>query len=275
MVASRPWRVPGVRRRKLWKPIYVHVFTDDSSSFGKEGFSCLAGCVARDGNWDRFVDQWDELLGKHKMLGLHTSDFLTGNYKQRDGSKSTRFAPEERMPILQEFMDVVRNNVEGIILIGMNVTEYRAAARGTAKHLSPSDFLFLRLIKNAHTLMQDLGSTEPLSFIFDDNPKIAPRLYSSWSHLKRKRSIARTWVSGIMFGDDTLLPPLQAADLIACGLVRSQREGSLMWDFANPFNRIFVNPSPPRLAVQLKQEFWNAEEFAKSDSALWRAKEEG
>lgn len=249
----------------------MHVFTDDSSSFGKEGFSCLAGCVARDANWDRFVDQWDALLGKHKLLGLHTSDFLTGNYKDREGATTKRFPPESRMPILQDFMDVVRENVEGIVLIGLNVADYRIAAKGTAKNLSPSDFLFLRLIKRSHELMQDLGSAEPLSFIFDDNHKIAPRLYSSWSHLKRKRSIARTWLSGIMFGDDTLLPPLQAADLVACGLVRSQREDSLMWDFKNPFNRIFVDHSGPRLAVQLKQEFWDAAKFAKSDSSLWKA----
>jgi len=248
----------------------VHVFADDSSSFGKEEFTCLAGCIARDANWARFTDEWDDLLGLHKMPRLHTSDFLAG----KQGYERLKLSYEQRIAVLGEFMAVIRDHVECIVLVGMNSREYRVASKGTAKRLSPSDFLFLRFIRRCHDQMVEWGYQEPLAFIFDDNHKISPRLYSSWSHLKRSRRFARNSLAGITFGDDGLLPPLQAADLVACGLTRSQRESKLMWDLGSPFSAIFVDPAGPRLALRLVQEFWDETAFAEHrDSPLWTASE--
>lgn len=265
---SGPWQVPGVRRSQVWK-LFVHVFTDDSSSFGKEGFSCLAGCVARDSNWADFVDQWDALLGRHLLKHMHTSDFLTGNLRDRHGKKVEGFPVKDRMPILQEFMDVIRQNVEGIILVGMNVADYKAVAKTTVKSLSAPDFLFLRLMRLSRALMEEWGWIDPISFIFDDNHKVAPRMYSSWSHLKRRYWQQPNAFAGIMFGDDALLPPLQGADVVACGLVRSQREGKLMWGDDSDFSRIFVDHERRRLIPQLKQEFWDEAAFKEHGAEFW------
>lgn len=260
-----PWATIGNSRRKM--RAFVHVFTDDSDSFGKEGFMCLAGCIASDENWNRFHDEWSDMLGKHKMPRMHTADFLSGhgNYGQLELNY------DERVSVLQEFMPIIRRHVQCVVLVGVNATEYRDVFKAHKKRLSPSHFLFLRLLKFCHDQMDEWGYSEPISFVFDDDHKISPKLYASWSFLKRRKRAARNKMAGITFADDGLMAPLQAADVIACGLVRAHRDSEVMWDLKHDFSPLFIEPKGPQMAMQIRQEFWDHKELSSSKTEILRA----
>ncbi|WP_282007945.1 DUF3800 domain-containing protein [Brevundimonas aveniformis] len=234
----------------------MHVFADDSGSISQDQFLCVVGLVAKDPNWDDFDNSWHYLLSQHKLPFIHTSDFLSGHGPYA----SLNFSYDRRLLILQDFMHVVRHHAEVALIVGVDVAAYRAATGTSRKRLQPLTFLFLRLLKKAHTQMDLWGTHEPVSFYFDDDAKVAPKLYSAWSTVKRFKRAGRESMAGITFGDDALLSPLQAADLVGCAYTRGRRNGLAPWENESEFRLLFHHTDGSSLPVY--DEIWTQEKIS-------------
>lgn len=229
----------------------MHVFADDGDSFGDNGFLCLAGFIASDNAWDRFGDRWESKLKQHGIATMHTSDFLSGQgaYRSLIGSF------EQRLAILGEFMDIIREEVGCGIACAPNAGEYRSVLKDSKKNLKPEEFLFRRLLINSFKHMASIKAVEPLGIWLDDSEKTSSRFLSIWARTKRNWKAQKSMLGHIAFGDDQALPPLQAADVLANILVRSNVSGMDPWHGQSPFNRMFSIHKAKRFRGTLKQNF--------------------
>jgi|GEM_PF-1688534 len=231
----------------------MHVFADDSESFGKNGFLCLAGFIAPDQGWDNLLRRWVHKLEEHNLDAIHTSDFLSGNGEYRHlGLDNHR-----RLEILSDFMDIIRDEVSMGLACGVNAGEYRNALKASKKKLQPEEFCFHRILRMSFDYMRDINSRESLTVWLDDSEKTSSRFLNIWTRIKRNWKGDKSMLASISFGDDRALPQLQAADILANALVRSHSSGVDPWHGQSPFNRMFINPQTRAVSRNMKAEFWD------------------
>lgn len=236
---------------------FMHVFVDDSDTFTKNGFLCLAGFIASDAAWDAFGDRWVALLEKHSIDVMHTSDFLSGQGDYRHLNHTY----ERRLEILSEFLDVIREETECGIFAAVSAGEYRKVLKTAKKKLQPEEFLFRRILNRSFEFMKDSKSVETIGFWFDDSDRTSSRFLAIWHKTKKNWKFAKTMLGSIAFGDDKALPPLQAADVLANVLVRSHASGLDAWHGKSPFSRLFIDPKSRAVATHIKGEFWEPQDI--------------
>jgi hypothetical protein len=230
----------------------MHVFADDSDSFGKNGFLCLAGFIASDQGWDNLLNRWVDKLEQHKLEVIHTSDLLSGKGEYRDLGLNY----EQRLEILHEFMDIIREEVSTGLACAVNAGEYRHVLQASKKRLQPEEFCFHRILRMSFDYMRDTSSTESLTVWLDDSEKTSSRFLNIWTRIKKNWKGDKSMLASISFGDDRALPQLQAADILANVLVRSNSSGVDPWHGQSPFNRMFIDPQTRAVSRNMKAEFW-------------------
>ena len=85
----------------------MHVYIDDSDTFGKNGFLCLAALIATDEQWTRLHVRWERKLHEHGLQVVHTTDLLSGKGDHKKSSVSF----ENRLAILNDFIGIVRDEI--------------------------------------------------------------------------------------------------------------------------------------------------------------------
>lgn len=243
---------------------FMHVFIDDSDTFSQNGFICLAGFIASDVKWDSFYDQWAAKLSEHGLTKIHTSDFLAGEAEYAD----LGWDYEQRVSVLQEFMGIVRENVECAVFSAVEVGEYRKVLKAAKKRLQPEEFIFRRVLRHSFEHMGETGSKESIQFWFDDNTKTSPRFLSLWSKVKKNWHLARTMLGSISFADDFGLPPLQAADLLANALNRAHSSGEPAWHPEGPFAPMFLKPGTHIMKNHVRGEIWEPSDIERNRNAI-------
>lgn len=232
--------------------VVVHVAIDDSGDFGGSGFFCLAGFVASSARWNDFNAQWAKCLQNEGLPHLHTSDFLSG----ADEAPDKKLLPRERLERLKPFAKAVHNNVYGGFVVGVDGAAYRSLLGDRKKRIGPEVWCFFRLLSRIHDLMRELGVDEDhLECIFDDSESAAPKFLHSWRLLKQRKLVPSNLLTSITFADDKHMLPLQAADMLACGITRSIKNGD--WDQSSPFRELFSQVNDER-ELFFVQENWNA-----------------
>lgn len=242
----------------------MHVFVDDSDTFAKNGFICLAGFIASDKAWDVFCERWTDLLKKHGLGVMHTSDFLSGQGEYR----KLEWPYEQRLNVLREFMDVIREEIQCGVFCAINAGEYRSVLSHAKKKLKPEEFLFRRVLKRSFEYMAEIKSVESIGFWFDDSNMTSSRFLSIYASTKKTWKWASSMLGSIAFGDDRNLPPLQAADVLANILVRSHASGVEAWHGDSPYNRLFIHPVTRAVAQHIKGEIWEPKDVSRLESAI-------
>ena len=74
-------------------------------------------------------------------------------------------------------------------------------------------------------------------------------------------------MTGICFGDDRFIQPLQAADLLACTTVREMRRGQYAWNEPSPF-RGLLQASSPVYGIIYETEYWDEQSINENRNAL-------
>lgn len=230
----------------------MHIFIDDSETFGKNGFLCLAGFMASDQAWEKFCIRWESLLKKYSLKVIHTSDFLSGQGEYRN----LNIDFNRRLLILNEFMDVIRDEVECGFSCSIDAGEYKSVLINEKKKLKPEEFLFRRIIKLSIDFMSESRLVEPLGIWLDDSDKSSSRFLSIWSRTKKYWKHDKSLLGSISFGDDYALPPLQAADVFANVLSRSHASGVEPWHGQSSYNRLFIHPDTKAITNKIKSEIW-------------------
>ncbi|MEQ1707844.1 MAG: DUF3800 domain-containing protein [Terricaulis sp.] len=238
----------------------MHAFFDDSGDFKSPGFSYLAGWVSDLDGWNGFSTRWQLLLREHGLPFLHTSDFLSGKGDHRGETRTY----EERLRTLKPFIELIKGHVLCGYAIGIDPVAYAKALprneKGKREYVAPDEFCMLRVLRWVGDHTQAWDTSDFLECAFDESDKNAGRFFGVWRKLKQRKDMSRKLFTSILFGDDKLIPMLQAADLL--GVATSRKlAGELATD--HPLARIFDDDFEHLVFGTLVHfELWDAEALA-------------
>ncbi|HWZ74525.1 MAG TPA: DUF3800 domain-containing protein [Casimicrobiaceae bacterium] len=247
----------------------LHAFFDDSrgNDLGHD-FECLVGYVSDNDGWNNFQAEWYALLRKYNIPFLHTSDFLSAktefykNYKDKSA--------EERRSVVREFIGAIRRNVLFGVAAAVDATKYRELVKANRRKMTgPSEFLFMRVLKRTVDAMKNWPEDWPLILIFDDSHE-SSRFLGLYQALKASREVFANNVEGIMFADDRMVVPVQAADLLACITKREYAKGKDSWSELSPFYDLLRNADNTG-PMRFEQELWDSAALEKSEFEIFRS----
>jgi hypothetical protein len=195
-----------------------HCSMDDFGTCENDGIRGFAGYVATDDCWRQFNRRWDEVLNALGLESLHTArhlhDFpLIGDQLLSD---------EDVYRILEPFLRVVRGEILerggfGVIVL-TECAGYESLSNEEKIWIRPPARNSLEMLIGAvcKQVSPVLGRHNPIAFQIDetDSPDNAMEVLESYTILKKQNDHYRRSLGGICFADDTMLRPLQAADML-------------------------------------------------------------
>jgi hypothetical protein len=219
----------------------------------------VSGYIADDSNWTALSDDWDVLLKKHRIPYLHVADFIAseGIYKKLGWQDK---AKKCLVPcVLDDFIDVVcRHTILGIG-IGMDAKKYREITKDVKKRAKPEVFCFERIIGGALAILDVWKWEEPICMVFDDSEAYSMKAYANLCEVKKRRPEIKDRIGLIGFGNDEILPPLQAADLLAYATQKLQGLGGQEAWLRHPQFSKLLQSSTPGYGKMYCSEFWSAD----------------
>jgi hypothetical protein len=215
--------------------MYAHV--DDS---GRAGFMCLAGYLDARAMLEALDYEWRELLQEYELPRFKTADFMTGQIEYSNKIKTM----DERIFVLNKFCSLANRYGRYGLIISTERDAFKRALDSRKGSKNPVTFLFYRLIGRFYCKMMQLKADEPVQFVFDDSESDAQRFYSIWSKAKKFKKFARDRLSSITFSDDRMDCWIQAADLLANGIINEHPDGRTQAQ-NGPFKALFYEPNVP------------------------------
>jgi hypothetical protein len=206
---------PGDRGRLRWL-LMLQAYIDGSGN-GRPDSLVLAGYVASAEVWRDFSTEWKAHVDLAGLRRFKMSE-MTG-----------------RPEIAASFFRIIENhNLTAAVSITVDtaglrkvVREIVPAADIEAEHLDNPYFIALRAIIEGLAALQDqVGISEPVDFIFDDQSEKA-YIAEIWDFLRAAahRDIKSKIGASPIFRDDVDFMPLQAADLYAYWVRKWHLEG--------------------------------------------------
>jgi hypothetical protein len=244
----------------------AHAFFDDSKSFGKRGFVCLAGYLSDDFGWDSFHRDWSAITARHNLKFLHTSNFLSARGEYEEEWKDTSYI--DRVTIVQELIKVIQQHVICGISVGIDGAAFRRVFADEKKKPPPEEFCFYRAMKLSveRCLIPNWQGMLPLSLVFDDSEH-SMKFYSAYRAVRMRAVEVREAVCSISFADDRFVGALHAADLLACATVREHRRDDKAWDEESPF-RGLLQATDLIHGKLYEQEYWDEDEIRRNKSEI-------
>lgn len=243
----------------------MEVVLDDSKSFRIPGLQLYAGYLCTGDEINALGIDWVKLLEKHffphGIRDLHTADFLSGEGQY--AKLESDF--EKRQQVLAEFIDCTIKNVRHIFAVAVDSHALRKVAPKDKMGMNPPGFCLFRILQVIGEHYNEHGYDTPIVVQFDDSQADSPRIYEAWCRVKRLYRSKVSLFTGIMFGSAHVYVPLQAADMIAAGIVRDLRaplETARFWGPGSPYQR-FVKALtfPDDRRVTISTEYWTEESF--------------
>ena len=203
---------------KVGESAVFHCSMDDFGTCENDGVRGFAGYVATDECWKGFNASWQAVLDYLGLESLHTARYLNQFPLIGDKPKSE----EDDYRILELFLQAVRGEILergrfGVIVLtecsgyeSLN-NEEKIWIRPPARH--SLEMLIGTVCKQVSPV---LGRHNPIAFQIDetDSPDNAMEVLESYTILKKQNDHYRRSLGGICFADDTMLRPLQAADML-------------------------------------------------------------
>jgi hypothetical protein len=195
-----------------------HCSMDDFGTCENDGIRGFAGYVATKECWDRFNISWQAALDYLGCESLHTARYLNAFPLFGDQPKSD--ADDYR--ILEPFLRVVRGEILerggfGVIFL-TECAGYESLGKEEKIWVRPparnSFEMFIGAV--CKQVSPALGRHNPIAFQIDetDVPENSMELLESYNILKKQNDLYRKSLGALCFADDTMLRPLQAADML-------------------------------------------------------------
>lgn len=201
-------------------------FVDDSGSHAQSPLMILAGLVASHEDWKRFSDEWYQALTSGKPLKpfngsvYFKSTEAEGLTKCFDGF--TREEADEKVDLLTDItlkyslygmLSAVRwSDFVGIVQAGV------PRPKGRLHHYfqHPYYLCFHDIVSSIFTQQVSLNHNDEIDFAFDKQGKLLTRCMAQYEKLRPNFLPEFAAIAGqVIPGDDKVLLPLQAADLLA------------------------------------------------------------
>jgi uncharacterized protein DUF3800 len=227
-------------------------YMDDSGSEGKGLVFVLAGYVAPIKGWEIFSAKWEEALAKPPSLPY---------FKMREAHRLNDsffgWTEEDRERRVADLVDVIcAQPVMSALALVLTWDDFR---RAQAEHpdivnCHPYDMLFHGAMATTTRLLVEDRSRDPIAFVFDEQGGAGERAILAYRAI---RSILPSTQADLVVGsprmeNDKIVPPLQAADLLAWNIRRYVAEqGS--FPLLSTGERVPL-PDYPRLARLLSHQ---------------------
>jgi hypothetical protein len=228
----------------MWLEMALSAFIDGSGT-GDQKFLVLAGFIASPDTWVEFSKEWKAQLeeGTLPYFKMH----------ERAG----------RPEIAAWFYRIIeRHDIKAAVSCVVHTDELVKVNRGikyppyiinTEQIENPYYFAFKAIIDVLAQNQQELGITEPVDFIFDEESE-RERVLQGWELMKKASApeIAELYGKTPTYGNDKELMPLQAADLYAWWILKWEREGLIeaVRDLPFPWE---IKKNIPRLAMRFRE----------------------
>lgn len=278
--SDRVWALvsgfPGDKRR-LRGLMVLQAHIDGSTTKGV--VLVLAGYVAPAEKWARFSDDWAEMLTALPPL-------------QRPFKMKNMWCSPERLESTSWLYRIIERHASAAISCAVKIDElhkvwdsitWPPSARDPQQLRNPYYCGFLGLINGVAQAQAQIGLSEPIDFIFDEETEKGPIL-GGWDGLKENsHPELRPFLGDTpAWKNDETLMPLQAADLYAWWVrkwyVERAPEWWQHWPFPwrlarKEFPRIHVTMAEPDFRQLLGRHLEKARLIAATDPrwAAWRA----
>jgi hypothetical protein len=231
----------------------------DETKNSHQDFVAASGYLANDSNWDALTDDWATLLKKHSLPFLHTADFLSaeGVYEKLGWKEKEKndFIPV----VLGEFVDIIRRHTVFGISIGLDAKKYREITDGHKKRYKPEVFCFERIIGGCIGIANAIDEKSPLCLLFDDCRDYSMKAYANFCEVQQRHPEIKDRIGLIGFGNDEVIPALQAADVLAYATQRLQDSGGDDAWLQHPIFSRLILPTRPDYGTMYFSERWDSE----------------
>ena len=242
-------------RRRTGVLMIVGYFDETENS--RADFVAMSGYLADHSNWDALSTDWDLLLKKHKIPYLHVKDFLAAKKVYEDLGWNKPPKSTSALDVLGEFIDVICKHTIMGVGIGVDAKKYREILKDVRKKDKPEVFCFERTIRRVLEASHALQWEEPLAVIFDDCEQYSMKAYANLCEIQRRSPELRTRIGMIGFGNDEIVPPLQAADVLAYATQRLQGIGGQDAWLQHPQFSKLLHLDNPAYGPMYVSEFWD------------------
>ncbi|HEY1648667.1 MAG TPA: DUF3800 domain-containing protein [Terracidiphilus sp.] len=224
-----------------------------------QDFVAVSGYLADESNWDALATDWSVLLKKHQIPYLHTTDFLCaeGIYKELGWKEKEK--NDLILSVINEFIDVIRCHTVFGIAIGLDAKKYREITNGYRKRPKPEVFCFERLLRKCVDIAEEVKEGSPLCLLFDDSKEYSMKAYANFSEVQQRHPEVKKSIGLIGFGNDEVIPPLQAADVFAYATQRLQDSGGQNAWLEHPVFSRLILPTRPDYGTMYFSERWDAD----------------
>jgi hypothetical protein len=191
---------------------------DESGKWNDHKVISFGGLISPVSDWESFGNEWVRLLQKHEVSSMHMTSSL--NFTRKTSARKA-LGFDERLKVLSEFINAIKENIELGEACCVDIPEFRSAPKERlGVYRDPYLLAFATVIKR---VADGLSGGDKLSIICDDEEHYAIRCYRLLAQAKNTFRYLRRTITSICFGDDKQMIQLQAADMFAY-LLRSEAE---------------------------------------------------
>lgn len=245
----------GSRRKRNLKMIIGYF---DETKNAHQDFVAASGYLADDSNWDALTDNWVALLRKHQIPYMHTADFLSAEGEYAELGWKDKEKNEIIPSVVSEFIELIRRYMVFGIAIGLDAKKYREITNGCRKRPKPEVFCFERLLRGSMGFANAIQENAPLCLVFDDSRDYSMKAYANLCEVQQRHPEIKKRIGLIGFGNDELIPALQAADVFAYATQRLQDAGGDDAWLKHPIFSKLILPDLSGYGTRYLSERWDA-----------------
>lgn len=236
----------------------IHSYFDESGKFKDRSVVSFCGVVASPARIASFNEEWQECLRQSRIPFLTMKDAVRFNTPLSKSNPALGI--KKRTAVLSKFARIVIAHFETALAAAVDVKAHQSE-KAIQKNLGedPHYTAFLRVLLQ---LLDYANEEDKISFVCDDDESTALPCYHYYRKVKSVWPMAKQKLASLCFADDTLVPSLQAADMLS-SLVRLEAEKrfhQVEYDFGTIYAILSATPKGnQRMKPQLG--FWGREEL--------------
>ena len=234
----------------------LKAYFDDSCGDEGSKTTLLAGCVHRYNEWANFSMSWEAALASSpsiRYLHMREARSLSGEF--------ARWKACYRDAKVRSLASVIRDYEPWVIVAWMSRSEHDAVLKPVSPYVIRQAYFLLFhavIVKLAHW-HHAMGVTLPVDFVFDNQGTTGDQAAKWYWHIKslEKPEVAALLSSSLVFQDDKLIVPLQAAYMVAWHHRRRKdrpNENEAKWPTAPLSGLLRGEINIPKAALQVTAE---------------------
>jgi hypothetical protein len=200
----------------------VAIFAAMDESYQGGRIAAVGGYVSTKKKWFKLIKEWMDIIVPTRTQGFHMTDAESGR-----GDFEYYWTPDYLFKVKLALFERMLARTKFGVVVAVDLQAYKELTRGKSKDKahpyiqSPYYFcLFLAvqtILKVTRIHIPEYPDSQRIPFVFDQNDQFSGRALKFWpafqyafrNHPDYKR------IGNLVFADDQLFPPLQAADILA------------------------------------------------------------